>query len=409
MYRNLKFVEKINYLNQIALASMRLSTERSIMKRFITAGMNVMGADYGFAFLKEKGKRGFKLAYMHENTPYRPVTPRSTGITARAFRSRIIQYIENTEDAQHIRDDTKGNMTSVVVIPIYYKKAKLGTLDYCFVNNHTFTEEEKVLCEILSRNAATALLINRLFKEQTESLKSREQFLALVSHELKTPITSMKLYAQHLWQSALKNHADAREIEGLELINRQIIRLTKMVNDMLVFGRSKSGPIQLHLEEVDLVSLMNNTVKQLQIIAEGREMVVETKVSHLSIIGDKNKLEQVLVNLISNAIKYSPDETQIHIEVSSTDDCARIAVSDQGLGIPHSKRKHIFKEYVQAANTHSRGFGLGLYISKQIIDRHHGHIWVESPAVHQDAQQNPELPGSTFFVDLPLPVIEIPT
>ena len=391
------FVTKISLLNQTSLDSMRLPSERSIVKRFVEVGMSVLGADYGFSFIKERGRRRFILAYKHRDTPYQPSLPRSIGVTAHAFKARRPQYFVDVQQNDFLREDARQSMKSVVVIPISYRTTKYGTLDLCFNERHEFTDEEKTLCEVIGRNAANALTIHRLLKDQKDALIAREQFLALVSHELKTPITSMKLYAQHLLQMANKNYTAGREkeVEGLELINRQIVRLTKLVNDILLFGRSKSGPIQLHIEPIDMVQLIKNMIKQLTIIAEKRTMSFDHE-GEMIILGDKNKLEQVLVNLISNAIKYSPDGSSIDIFASNKDGKFLLSIKDQGVGIPEDKQKKVFKQYVQAAPNQASGFGLGLYISKMIVDAHHGEMWVESEVDK----------GSTFYVALPLPVIE---
>lgn len=382
-------LEKISFLNETSFESFKLRTEKAIIAKFMEAGIKVLGANFGFSFIRDSGKREFRLAYKTQDTPYQPIKPRRTGITAKAFQSREPQMVSDVLKESLIREDARQTMKAVAVVPISYKEANYGTLDFCFYKVHQFNEEEKILCEFIGRSAAEALTIFRLIRERKKALKDQENFLALASHELKTPITSMKISTQYLLSLKDKGNKDSREKEGLELINQQIIRLTRLVNDLLVFNKSRSKQLEIHPTTFNVHELIVQMLKHLRVLADSRKVIYEGK-RDLLVRADKSQIEQVLINIISNAIKYSPSQSKITLSAQKEGNRVIVAINDEGEGIPKELKKQIFNRYFQIRSA-SPGFGLGLYITKRLIEQHKGHIWVDSKPGR----------GSTFYFSLP--------
>jgi signal transduction histidine kinase len=232
--------------------------------------------------------------------------------------------------------------------------------------------------------------------EQANQLK--DQFLSMASHELKTPITTIRGHAQVALRRLSKQRDLPSELStmstALEKIDEQTRRLNNLVDDLLDLSSIRAGKIELQLRQCDLVEVCREVIEE-QRFLDGRIMELESPSSPVKLQGDCNRLSQVIVNLVSNAIKYSPEESPVKVCVEQRDTVAIIQVHDAGKGIPEDKQTHIFEPFYRvpgAQVSSKRGMGLGLAISKEIVERHGGRIWCKS----QPGQ------GTTFFVELPV-------
>jgi signal transduction histidine kinase len=241
--------------------------------------------------------------------------------------------------------------------------------------------------------------------QQLDRLKSR--FLSMASHELKTPLTSISGLSQVLlrrmrrrleqgfpseaeWFDEQRGH-----VERLELLNSQTGRLGRLIDELLDVSRIESGKLDFHWEPVDLSALILEVADRLQLTTNLHKIEVDLNgVAATSVTADRDHLEQVLDNLVTNAIKFSPEGGRILVSLGDGSDSVVVSVSDAGVGIPPGQLDAIFGLFYQAEDPVSRktgGMGLGLYISREIVTRHGGRIWAES------APQQ----GSTFKVALP--------
>jgi signal transduction histidine kinase len=241
-----------------------------------------------------------------------------------------------------------------------------------------------------------ALAAERAAVEAAEAaLRQREEFLSIAAHELKTPITTLSGQAQLL----LRRIARGAEIEPervartLEVVKGESAKLALLVNRLLDISRLDAGKLTLERQTTDLALLVEQAVSGARARSSRHTFVIETPDS-VEINADVLRLEQVLANLLDNAIKYSPDGGEITVSLRPAGpDAVEISVRDHGLGIPPEKRGQIFERFYQAhANGYRSGLGLGLYISREIVELHGGEIRVEFPA---DG-------GSRFSVRLPI-------
>ncbi len=223
----------------------------------------------------------------------------------------------------------------------------------------------------------------------------QEVFLTTAAHELKTPITVLKLISQSRLVKAKKSNTRGRDLRELKMIDNEIKSITTLVNDLLDSSRIKTGKLRLLYEKFDLIKLIRHNARKMRIYANIHKIDIKNMPKELFINADQHRIEQVLVNLISNAIKYSPGKTIIDMSVHPEKKKVIVAVRDNGAGIPKNHQKRIFDLFYQInkmSKSSRTGFGLGLYISKQIIKRHKGRLWVESELGK----------GSTFYFSLPL-------
>lgn len=214
-------------------------------------------------------------------------------------------------------------------------------------------------------------------------------FLSSIAHELKTPITTLKLMTQVHMHRLNKLYPDNFSIlNETKLLNQELDRLTTLINDLLDLSQIETGKLSIKPEVIDLGQIITNTIykfllsfKYFQIKYEG--------LSQLFVLADPIRIEQVITNLLSNAIKYSRDKKEIVVFSKILGKKVIVGVKDYGYGIARSEQRNIFDLFYQINSTKS-GFGLGLFICKQIIKNHHETIWVKSE----------EGKGSTFFFSL---------
>jgi protein-histidine pros-kinase len=215
-----------------------------------------------------------------------------------------------------------------------------------------------------------------------EVVRSRTELLSVAAHELKTPITSLNVFAELLLRQLNERGTvePGRLRLSLESICQQSSRLTRLINQLLDLSRVEAGRLSLSREPTDLMSLTRMVVDTAQATTTRHEIVVSGS-SAMQADVDPLRIEQVLTNLLDNAIRYSPDGGEVAVEMTTPDsDHVQIAVRDHGPGIPEASRERIFDQFYQAhASTATSGMGLGLYISRQFVELHGGQIAATAP------------------------------
>ena len=242
--------------------------------------------------------------------------------------------------------------------------------------------------------AGLAAAFNSMSERLEQLDKSRSQFVSNASHELKTPLSTMKILIETLLYQDPIDPGMTREFLGD--VNKEIDRLNRIVSDLLTLVNIDSGAMQLKLDEVDITALMQEQVKRLAPLARENGIELEgTGRDALTVTGDSVKLQQVIYNVIDNAIKYTPRGGEVHCAASRSGRMAVIRIADTGEGIPAEDLPHIFDRFYRVDKARSRetgGTGLGLSIVKQIVLLHGGSITPESTLGK----------GTTFTIQLPL-------
>ncbi|MBI2022082.1 PAS domain S-box protein [Candidatus Daviesbacteria bacterium] len=215
-------------------------------------------------------------------------------------------------------------------------------------------------------------------RKKIENLKT--EFLSIAAHELKTPITTLKLISQAHIAKFKKFGSDQIKLDELELINRELERLTQLINDILDENRIESGKLFLNLEQVNLNRLFSIVIRKMQLLSKNIKIIFFKPPKKIILVADGQRLEQVLVNLISNAIKYSKPGSKIDAGAKMDKKNILFWIKDWGVGIPKDKQRKIFDRFYQIEEKSAPGFGLGLFITKEIIKLHRGKIWVDSTA-----------------------------
>ncbi|MBC7248066.1 MAG: GAF domain-containing protein [Actinobacteria bacterium] len=255
-------------------------------------------------------------------------------------------------------------------------------------------EVETSLIEVEPGNRLGIIAVIRDVTTLRELEQAKSDFVSTVSHELRTPLTSIKAYTATLRRSDVSFDEGTRQ-QFLQVIEEETDRLTRLISDLLDMSRIDSGRMELKKREFDLLRLVEIVVEKLGSQTSDHVIRMRAPSGSITVHADPDKIEQVFVNLVDNAVKYSPQGGDIVISLEVQRHLIKCSVSDQGVGIPVEHIPHIFEKFHRVDNRATRevyGTGLGLYLSKSIVEAHGGSIWVESEFGR----------GSTFHFTLPL-------
>jgi signal transduction histidine kinase len=243
-----------------------------------------------------------------------------------------------------------------------------------------------------------ALVVLQDMTALKEAERVKDEFIAIAAHELKNPMAAIKGYANMLTRNA---DGDTQlpdwQREAVETIDQATGRLVELTDDLLDVTRLQAGRIELHREPHDLIALVRRVVRRLQVTSERHTLEIHAEAEYVVGEVDVQRIEQVVTNLLNNAVKYSPEGGRVEVTITEDQTAgeAHVAIADQGIGIPTDQQARIFSRFARADNARERGItgtGLGLYLSRELIERHGGRIWFESTVGY----------GSTFYITLPL-------
>ncbi|MEX2238880.1 MAG: GAF domain-containing protein [Dehalococcoidia bacterium] len=257
-----------------------------------------------------------------------------------------------------------------------------------------FSDQDEAVLVQLAQMASAAIENARLFAQAERALATRNRFLSMASHELKTPITSVKGYSQVLLRKA-QREGDESSLEILSVIDSETDRMTRLINELLDVSRIERGRLDFEVKPMDLGEVLRESLGQLRIIGGGFSFNLHEPGEELEVRGDRMRIEQVFTNLVTNAMRYSQERREVEISARREGASAVVEVKDYGVGIPADQRSSVFELFFRGSNLaadHRGGMGLGLYICKVIVEEHGGRIEVDSV----------EGEGSTFRVILPL-------
>ena len=366
--------------------------------------VNKDGAKERLAMVHWDPNKTALIEELSRNYPANPEEDSGIGYVIKTGKSLFTPKVSDSDlakaakDQRHLEIMRELACYSCIVAPITARGQVLGAISLVSGAKHRiYNESDLKLAEELGRRAGIAIDNSMLFEATEQAVRTRDEFVSIASHELKTPLTSLKLQAQiksrDIKKGDLKRFAPDKLPKLIADDEKQINRLIRLVDDMLDVSRINSGKLSLLPEEFNLGEMVQETLSRFSAQIEERKSRVQIQIDP-NVIGnwDRFRLEQVFINLLTNALKYG-DSKPIDIQVSSTQGYAVLSIRDQGLGIDPKDQERIFEQFERAVSVNSiSGFGLGLYITKKIIQAHMGTIQVESELGK----------GSTFRVTLPL-------
>ena len=295
-------------------------------------------------------------------------------------------------------------LAKVLALSIAREGELLGALHiYTRDPDRDFDEVDRDLAHILAAQVSVAIMNARLFTQLREVDEERERFLSIVSHELRTPLTPLKALAQLQLGRLRRSQERGTPMDldslarNLESIERQVDRMNGLVNDLLSVSRAGKGTLELDRSPFDLAVELRDVVGRYVAATreEGRHSFVIDSPDTLTYDGDQTRIDQLLMNLVGNAVKYSPRGGQVGVQLARQNGAAEIAISDQGIGIAEGDLPRLGGAFARGAGKASTfaGMGIGLHVAKLVAEAHGGSLQLESPG---------EDKGTTVRVRLPL-------
>jgi signal transduction histidine kinase len=288
------------------------------------------------------------------------------------------------------------NAIVVIVLAASFGRVTLTRLDQLMKNISKFSKGDLGLDPISGGNDEISEL-DREFRNMAEARQNAEQFrrslYAMVSHDLRSPLTSASLTLSTVLEKE-RQSLNPPTLKKLERLNHETSRLVKLANSFLDLEQAESGTLELHKTEANVVDLFDGAVNAVKGMSDAKRIEIETNAAAATVVCDADRIVQVLVNLISNSIRYAPRESTIKVTFTRANSSARFEIEDKGSGVPESERAKLFTRFAQIAEKEKQegsSSGLGLYICKLLIDAHGGQIGMEPPAGG----------GSRFWFELP--------
>lgn len=284
---------------------------------------------------------------------------------------------------------------SLLVVPLFQNGEPFGTVVVAG-SKDLFSEDDQELLVSLASQASIAINNARVFGKIRDLDTLKSEFVAVVSHEVRTPLTAIKGTLEILGdQKYFEFSENQREL--LEICSTNVARLEVLINDILDFSKLESSRLSTHFTPTDLAGLIDNAVLNIGAMAERKRIQLKPEVAPNlpEVVADELRIIQVLNNLVSNAIKFSPEDSVIRIRATLEQEGVTVRIQDSGIGIAPEDLSKLFRKFRQLDSSSTRkagGTGLGLVISKGIVEEHGGKIWVESTVGE----------GSTFSFWLPI-------
>jgi signal transduction histidine kinase len=331
----------------------------------------------------------------------------SVALSAQALRSAKPQLMSElprqfleklAQDDRQRELLAKLDPRSAVSVPILIRNSAVGSLNFVASRSgRRYSAADVELATELARRAAVAIENSRLYQEVKEAQRQKDDFIAMLAHELRNPIAAIQ------YANELSRITPPAEYQSNEIIERQVQNLTRLIDDLLDVSRITRDKIELRREHVDGRTILQRAVTTTEPLIHSRKhsLIVEPPAEPLPIFVDPTRAEQILVNLLSNAAKYTPEGGQITVRALAADGSAVFKVKDTGLGIPHAMLHRVFELFTQLNPSLDRsqgGLGIGLTVVRKLAELHGGSVSATSEGPGR---------GSEFTVRLPL--VEAPT
>lgn len=384
-----KYTENLEILNSIGKSISENLDVQAVLQRVTDATTKLTGAQFGAFFYNHINEEGrAMMLYNLSGAPREAFEkfgmPRHTDVFRPTFTGEgPIRVDDITEDPRYGNNSPLSGMppghlpvVSYLAVPVISKSGLvIGGLLFGHPERGVFKLEHEEMVVNIAAQAAISLDNSKLF-EQVKSLSDKkDEFIALASHELKTPLTTIKGYLQVL-EKKEKDHLTGLFID--KALN-QVNKLNTLVEDLLNMSRIEAGKLDFTLEDFDLREMVLEIIETFSYSYSTHQILFDLGEGSAMVHGDRQRIEQAIINLVTNAIKYSPEADKIYLKLEINKDRVMVKVKDEGIGLSEEQQSQLFTRFYRAENTKGiSGLGIGLYLTKQIIDRHKGGISLTS-------------------------------
>lgn len=370
------FLMKKNVLEEVYKASTRFLTPLSLdetYKVFIEEVLRLSGGKYG-SVLIYKNKT---IQRVYSSSPFLDrIKPRHRGYLYRAYNKKISLILTHKQFEKVHPEIRKANIKYDIVIPLVNRDKSIGV--FTVLTERKVSKNQLKALKLFSPLATLAIKKAQLYAEVKKAIETRDLFISLASHELRTPITTTYIYLQIIERNYVKKMPfDPKWVENLK---EEMERLTTIIDELLEVDQIKSGKLSYSFEECNLENITKRAIRMVKgkYKRHNFKLVGTVNKSRHIVIGDVNKLIGLFINLLENAAKHSLPKYDITITMFCSKKYVSIIIGDHGTGIEEDDLDKIFVNFYKGKNNTKPGLGLGLYLAKQIIDKHRGKITIKS-------------------------------
>jgi signal transduction histidine kinase len=365
-------------IEKIYVSTLRFLDQFTVEQTFamiVDEAIKLVDAEYGSILLDQDGQ----LVRVYASSPIAFQTKIRKGAnTYQAFRTgkSILATIQDMEVAHP--ELKEFGVRSTLFIPLSNRSKSIGVLTINSKKNQDFAKHELYVMQLFGSMASLAIRKNQLFEETKKALESRDLFISMAAHELRTPLTAIHGYGQLLAKRLnMKNTTEGRWAKQL---TNESTRLMILVNDLLEINRIRLGKLNYNWKQCDLNEILERVVANFPFRFTENSLKYKNLVrdDEFRVIGDYDKLLQVIDNILDNAVKFSAPGAEVNIKLSSSAKFLKIMISDNGKGIKKEDLEKVYERYFRGSNHLVEGMGIGLYLCKNIISQHHGLIQIQS-------------------------------
>jgi signal transduction histidine kinase len=350
---------------------------------------------------EEESTQFRRVAVLHRNPEDQARFAPQTGTLRREIPEAIVRIMQAGDPvlvesssplSEYITEEVDGAGRTLIFMPLVSRAQMIGLAAAMSPKAKPFTSDDLPLFTELARRASLAIDNARLYLESQQAVRAREEVLAIVSHDLRNPLSAVSLGASLMKMSTMLDDEDREQVEGIEAAAR---RMNRLIADLLDVTRLEGGKrLPIEVSPVEPAELLREAEELFRAQANAAAVTLDCELSESlpAVRADRHRVMQVLSNLIGNSLKFTPPEGWVRVRARLSGDEVAFSVSDTGPGIPKENMGDIFSPYWQAKRAERLGAGLGLAIARGIVEAHGGRIWVES---------EPER-GTDFYFTLPV-------
>lgn len=397
------YLEKLRILNSVGKdISAKLDLE-TVLQKVTDATTKLSGAKFGAFFYNTEDVTGeslmlYTLSGASKSDFEKFGMPRHTAVFQPTFSGQgVIRVDDIKKDRRYGKNAPYHGMpsghlevTSYMAVPVVSNSGVvIGGLIFGHPEKGVFKKDHEVMVRNIAAQAAIAIDNSQLFEKVKSLSEKKDEFIALASHELKTPLTTIKGYLQILEKKIDEPKSKMFLIKTLDQANR----LNTLVDDLLNMSRIEAGQLEFNYEKFDIKALLSDISETFIYSEDSHNLITDFGEIPVFITADKQRIEQAINNLLSNAVKYSPLSDKIYLKLKLNKGQVKVIVKDEGVGLTTEQQQKVFTRFYRAESTKGiNGLGLGLYLTKQIIDGHMGKLGVISQ----------EGSGSEFYFSIPV-------
>ena len=358
-----------------AIQLLSAPTTQDLYNATLFEALKLTNADCGSLFSYKENK----FSRLYSSVPKeKQGIPSAKGFSYKSLKTgKPLIHTKSTLLLFHPEMYQKG-IKEIIIIPLKHYDIQSGVLTLQCYDSKKLRKEKLQDLKVFGSLAGLSIQKSLQQEHLHDTVANRDLFMSIASHELKNPITTISMYAQLIRSHVEKNILPQKK--WVDVLSSETSQLTELINDLLTKEKFSLYEMEYKFQRVDLREIIEDTLEKYQTTHRERQLIMKDLIKTMKsipILADCNKIQQVISNILNNSAKFSTSDKPITITLSSSKRYFSFAIADQGPGIPKKNRQKLFDKFFKG-DPHKEGMGLGLYVAKTIIDKHHGKIRVQS-------------------------------